>query len=72
MNKRNSWNLSFYTDKDHVDVSKIAASLGGGGHMRAAGASSLKELPEFLRRGTKTDLKNKALPPYIRHSSVLI
>lgn len=57
MNKRNSWNLSFYTDKDYVDVSKIAASLGGGGHMRAAGASSLKELPEFLRRGTKNRLE---------------
>ena len=53
MNKRNGWNLSFYTDKDYVDVSKIAASMGGGGHRRAAGASSLSELPEFLRRGIK-------------------
>ncbi len=53
MNKRNGWNLSFYTDKDNVDVSKIAASFGGGGHMKAAGASSLPELPEFLRKKLK-------------------
>ncbi len=40
----------FYSDKDHVDVSKIAAAFGGGGHLHAAGASKLVELPEFLRR----------------------
>ncbi len=51
MNRRNSWNLSFYTSKDGIDVSKIAASFGGGGHVRAAGASRLKELPEFLKNG---------------------
>ncbi len=51
MNRRNTWNLSFYTSKDGVDVSKIAASFGGGGHVRAAGASRLKELPEFLKHG---------------------
>ena len=51
MNRRNSWNLSFYTSKDGIDVSKIAASFGGGGHVRAAGASRLKELPEFLKHG---------------------
>lgn len=51
MNKKNTWNLSFYTSKDNVDVSKIAAEFGGGGHQKAAGASSLKELPEFLRHG---------------------
>ena len=49
MNKRNTWNLSFYTSKEGVDVSQIAATFGGGGHIRAAGASKLKELPEFLR-----------------------
>lgn len=48
MNKKNRWNLSFYTNKDGIDVSKIAATFGGGGHVRAAGASKLKELPEFL------------------------
>ncbi len=48
MNKKNTWNLSFYTAKDGVDVSKIAATFGGGGHVRAAGASKLKTLPEFL------------------------
>ncbi len=51
MNKKNCWNLSFYTAKDNVDVSKIAEQFGGGGHAKAAGASSLKELPEFLRQG---------------------
>ncbi len=51
MNKKNCWNLSFYTAKDNIDVSKIAEKFGGGGHARAAGASSLKELPEFLCRG---------------------
>ncbi len=48
MNKKNRWNLSFYTAKDGVDVSKIAATFGGGGHVRAAGASKLEKLPEFL------------------------
>ena len=51
MNKKNTFNLSFYTAKENVDVSKIAASFGGGGHMKAAGASKLKNLPEFLKQG---------------------
>ena len=51
MNKKNRWNLSFYTAKDNVDVSKIVAEFGGGGHQKAAGASSLKELPDFLKNG---------------------
>ena len=51
MNKKNCWNLSFYTAKDNIDVSKIAAKFGGGGHAKAAGASALKELPEFLKQG---------------------
>lgn len=54
MNKKNTWNLSFYTDKDNVDVSKIAATFGGGGHQKAAGASALKALPEFLSQGIKS------------------
>lgn len=48
MTGKNTWNLSFYTARDDVDVSKIAAEFGGGGHRKAAGASGLKELPEFL------------------------
>jgi hypothetical protein len=52
MNKKNRWNLTFYSYKDNVDVSKIAAQFGGGGHAKAAGASSLKELPDFLLQGT--------------------
>ena len=51
MNKKNRWNLTFYTSKDNIDVSKIAAQFGGGGHAKAAGASSLKELPDFLLKG---------------------
>ena len=51
MSGKNTWNLSFYTARDDVDVSKIAAEFGGGGHKRAAGASGLRELPEFLRVG---------------------
>lgn len=51
MNKKNRWNLSFYTAKDDVDVSKLAQKFGGGGHAKAAGASSLPELPDFLRHG---------------------
>lgn len=51
MSKRNLWNLTFYTYKNNVDVSKIAAQFGGGGHTKAAGASSLKELPDFLKKG---------------------
>ena len=50
MNKKNTWNLSFYTSKDDIDVSKIAATFGGGGHVRAAGASKLRKLPEFLEK----------------------
>lgn len=48
MNKHNCWNLSFYSYKN-FDVSKIAAEFGGGGHFHAAGASGLKELPDFLK-----------------------
>lgn len=55
MNKKNFWNLSFYTEKDDVDVSKIAATFGGGGHQKASGASSLKKLPEFLLKGIKAE-----------------
>lgn len=51
MTKKNTWSLTFYANKDGVDVSKVAASFGGGGHIRAAGASGLKQLPEFLRQG---------------------
>ena len=49
MNGKNLWNLSFYTAKENVDVAEIAATFGGGGHQKAAGASALKELPAFLK-----------------------
>lgn len=51
MNKKNLWNMTFYTAKSNVDVSLIAKEFGGGGHAKAAGASSLKELPDFLKNG---------------------
>lgn len=34
------WQYSFYTDKEGVDVSKIASIFGGGGHQKAAGCYS--------------------------------
>jgi oligoribonuclease NrnB/cAMP/cGMP phosphodiesterase (DHH superfamily) len=51
MNKKNRWNLSFYTAKENVNVAKIAEKFGGGGHAKAAGASSLADLPDFLKKG---------------------
>lgn len=48
MNKKRRWNLSFYAVKKEVDVSKLAAKFGGGGHKGAAGASKLEKLPDFL------------------------
>ena len=53
LNKRNKWNFSFRTTRDDVDVSAIAATLGGGGHKKASGASGLDELPEWMRVGVK-------------------
>ena len=50
-NSKNAWNLTFYSNKPDVDVSKIATSFGGGGHKGAAGASNLPDLPEFLKHG---------------------
>lgn len=52
-NSKNAWNLTFYTAKEYVDVSKIATSFGGGGHRAAAGASNLQKLPEFLEYGQR-------------------
>lgn len=53
MDKKNLWKLTAYTQKDDVDVSKLMALFGGGGHKKASGASGLKELPEFLKKGIK-------------------
>ncbi len=44
----NTWRLGFYTDRDDVDCAKLAQIFGGGGHRKAAGTPSVKELPEFL------------------------
>lgn len=49
MDKKQGWKMTFYTLRDDLDVSLIAASYGGGGHRKAAGAST-KDLPEFLQR----------------------
>ena len=51
MNKNRKWNLSFYSSKPDVDVSKLAAKFGGGGHKGAAGASALEKLPDFMLKG---------------------
>lgn len=50
MNRKRKWNLSFYSSKKEIDVSRLAAKFGGGGHRGAAGASALDELPDFLRK----------------------
>ena len=50
-NRKGGWNLTFYSNHPDADVSKIAATFGGGGHKAAAGASNLKNLPEFLQNG---------------------
>ena len=50
MNRKRKWNLSFYSSKKEVDVSRLAAKFGGGGHRGADGASALDELPDFLRK----------------------
>jgi oligoribonuclease NrnB/cAMP/cGMP phosphodiesterase (DHH superfamily) len=43
------WCFSLYTDKEGIDVSKVAKKLGGGGHKQAAGFS-LNYLPGFLSK----------------------
>ncbi|MBR2273606.1 MAG: hypothetical protein IJ864_02080 [Alphaproteobacteria bacterium] len=53
LNKRHKWNLSFRTTRDDVDVSAIAATLGGGGHKKASGASGLDELPQWMQQGVQ-------------------
>lgn len=59
MSKQNTWNMTFYANKEGIDVSKIAASFGGGGHKGAAGASGLKQLPEFLQQGHSPNMLKK-------------
>jgi oligoribonuclease NrnB/cAMP/cGMP phosphodiesterase (DHH superfamily) len=55
-----TWTMSFYTDKDGIDVSLLAKKLGGGGHKQASGCS-FEELPiEFLRQVKKL-LPNKGV-----------
>ncbi len=53
MNRNKLWSLTFYSSKKDVDVSILAAKFGGGGHKGAAGASKLKELPEFMLKNIK-------------------
>jgi oligoribonuclease NrnB/cAMP/cGMP phosphodiesterase (DHH superfamily) len=51
--KNCTWDMSFYTDKPNIDVSKIAQKYGGGGHVQAAGVNGLKELPSEFLEGIK-------------------
>jgi len=46
--KKNIWTVSLYTDKEGVDVSKVAKARGGGGHKGAAGFQC-EELPFDLK-----------------------
>jgi bifunctional oligoribonuclease and PAP phosphatase NrnA len=53
------WKVSLRAADDRVDVSRIARELGGGGHRRAAGATTDLEFPElveFLRRAVAEQL----------------
>ena len=45
--KNGIWNMSFYTDKEGIDVSLLAKKFGGGGHKQAAGCQ-FSELPVDL------------------------
>jgi oligoribonuclease NrnB/cAMP/cGMP phosphodiesterase (DHH superfamily) len=45
MKKNGMWEVSFYTTKKEIDVSKLAQKFGGGGHRSAAGCG-FKELPQ--------------------------
>lgn len=47
-----SYNVSLYTEKPNIDVSKLAARYGGGGHAIAAGFIA-KDL-SFLKQGSKS------------------
>ncbi len=42
------YKISLRTSKDGYDVSRLAQLLGGGGHVKAAGAITTKSLPEIL------------------------
>lgn len=53
MGKDNLWKMTMYSAKEDVDVSKIVALFGGGGHKGAAGASGMSELPDFLKQSIK-------------------
>lgn len=50
--KKHIWSYSLYTNKDDVDCSEIAKTLGGGGHKQAAG---------FTMKTCICDLKDKIL-----------
>jgi phosphoesterase RecJ-like protein len=53
------WKVSLRAADDRVDVSRIARELGGGGHRRAAGATTDLEFPqlvEVLRRAVAEQL----------------
>ena len=43
------WYVSIYTEKDDIDVSKIAVSLGGGGHKKAAGFQA-ESVTDFTKK----------------------
>ena len=42
------WSISLYSEKDNIDVSKLAKKYGGGGHKGASGFQ-LKEKPVFIK-----------------------
>ncbi len=57
--EKGRFKVSLRAADDRVDVSRIARALGGGGHRRAAGATTdleLEELVDFIRRAVADQL----------------
>lgn len=46
------WNVSLYTSKESIDVSKIAEKYGGGGHKKAAGFQ-VDDISFLIKKGSK-------------------
>jgi len=46
------WNVSLYTSKENIDVSKVAEKYGGGGHKKAAGFQ-VDDISFLIKKGSK-------------------
>lgn len=52
-----SKSISYRTERDDVDVSKLAQSVGGGGHIKASGSSLTDEFRESIIKSYFKDVK---------------